>query len=348
MSPAIETAGGRDQAGQAEQDGPLAADVDPEVGGGLLAEQEPVERAGPGEDGDRGQQDDRRRQRELEPRGALEAAEQEEEDLAEVRPRQVHRHRQPGGEERADGVAGEEQARQRGERPGPAEAVDRDDRDQRPDEREQLDQPELEDDDPDRDEDRDRRAEGGSGGGPQHVRVRQRVAQEPLEGDAGHRQAQPDDHRREDPRQAEVHDDRLGRRRPGAAELEPEEPVGEDRDRLRRGDRDGAQADAQDEHDDEGDQAARRGAATVGPGRARASQDRRGAAQDLAAGGHGQGVAEPDGAAVASPTDRATPPEDRGELGVDGDAPGRAGPSTSRGPGRVTRVSFAGPDRAAP
>ena len=44
----------------------------------------------------------------------------------------------------------------------------------------------------------------------------------------------PDDHRREDPRQPQVHDDRLGGRRPRHRHVEPEDALGEDADRRRR------------------------------------------------------------------------------------------------------------------
>ena len=74
-------------------------------------------------------------------------------------------------------------------------------------------QPELEDDEADRDDDRDRRAERRAGRGPEHVRVGERVAQQPLEGRPGDGQRAADEHRGQDPRQAQVDDDRLGRRR---------------------------------------------------------------------------------------------------------------------------------------
>ena len=55
-------------------------------------------------------------------RRALEPAEQEGEDLAQVRAGQEHRHRQARGEQRANRVAGQEEPRQRGERPAPRRA----------------------------------------------------------------------------------------------------------------------------------------------------------------------------------------------------------------------------------
>ena len=64
----------------------------------------------------------------------------------------------------------------------------------------------------------------------------------------------PDDHRREDPRQAQVPDDRLGRRRPGPIDVEAEQPLGEDAERVAGRDRDRAEPDAEHERDGEGDE----------------------------------------------------------------------------------------------
>ncbi len=278
--------GRRDQAGQAEQDRPLAPDVDSEVGGRLLAEQEAVERPRPEQDRDRRGEDDRGRQPELEPGRALEPAEQVEEDLAQVRPRQVHRHRQTGRQQRADGVAGQEQARERRERPGPAEPVDDGDGQDRPDEREELDEPELEHDDPDRQEHADRRPERRARRGSEHVGIGQRVAQDPLERRPGNGQPEPHDHRRQDPGQSDVDDDRLGRGRPGPADVESEQPVGEDRHCLGRRDPDAAQADSKDQHDEQRDDPSDEQHPGPRPRAlqpARADQRR---AEDLAPGGH--------------------------------------------------------------
>ena len=55
------------------------------------------------------------------------------------------------------------------------------------------------------------RAERGPGGGADDVRVGERVAQQRLEDRAGTRQAGSDHHRPDDPRQAKLQDDRLGR-----------------------------------------------------------------------------------------------------------------------------------------
>jgi len=65
------------------------------------------------------------------PRRALEAAEQVGEDLAERGARQVHRHCEPGGEERAERVAGEQQARHGRSATDPRETVDGDHRPER-------------------------------------------------------------------------------------------------------------------------------------------------------------------------------------------------------------------------
>ena len=86
--------------------------------------------------------------------------------------------------------------------------------------------------------DGDRRAERGAGRRPEHVRIGERVAEQALERRAGDRQADPDDHRGQDARQPQVPDDRLGRRRPGPPEVEPEQPMGEDRERVERRDGD--------------------------------------------------------------------------------------------------------------
>ncbi len=286
---------------------------------------------------DRRREDDRRGQGELEPRRALEPAEQVEEDLAQVRPRQVHRHGQPGREQRADGVAGQEQARQRGERPGPAEAVDGGDRQERADEREDLDEPELEEHDPDRHEDADRRAERRAGRRAEHVRVGQRVAQDPLERGAGDGQPEPDDHRRQDPRQAQVDHDRLGRRRPGRTEVEPEQAVGEDRHGVGRGDGHAAQADPEDEHDDEGDEPPARSA--PGRDRARSSQPApvSGAPRTslrVAIGSGRRGLRPATRPGRGSGTRRSS----SGWIAIgQGDEP-----STRRGPGRLMTTSSAG------
>ncbi len=70
---------------EAEQDRPLAPDVDAEVGGGLLAQEEAVERPRPEEDQDAAPDDERPGDREPRPRRAVEPAEQVREDLAEAR-----------------------------------------------------------------------------------------------------------------------------------------------------------------------------------------------------------------------------------------------------------------------
>ena len=151
---------------------------------------------------------------EAHPRGTLEAAEQEGEDLAQVGPRQVHRHGKASGEKRADGVAGQQEARQRRKGPAAPEAVDHCHGRDRAGEGEHVEQPEVEERDADRDEHGDRRAEGGPGRRAQHVRIGQRVAEEPLERGACDRQAGTDNDRGEDARKPELGDDRLGGWRP--------------------------------------------------------------------------------------------------------------------------------------
>ena len=224
----------------------------PEMGRGLLAEQQPVQRPGAQQDERAPDRHERQRRRQLRPGGRVEAAEQVGEDLAQGRARHVHRHGQSRGEQRADGVAGQQQAGQRRQPADPRQAVDRVDGGQRTDERQSLQQAEPEDHDADRQQHRDRRPERRARGGSEDVRVGQRIAQQPLEGRSGHRQGHPDDHRGQHPRDAKVPDDRLGRRRPGSPQVEPEQPVGDDRQRVERGDGDAADGDAEADHDHEG------------------------------------------------------------------------------------------------
>ena len=82
----------------------------------------------------------------------------------------------------------------------------------------------------DRDEHRDRRPERGPGRGAQHVRVRERIPEQALERRAGDRQRhRPTTIAGQYPGQAEVHHDRLGRRRPGGRDVQPEQAATEDR-----------------------------------------------------------------------------------------------------------------------
>ena len=138
------------------------------------------------------------------PRGAVEAAEQVGEDLAQRRARQVHRHRQAGGEQRPDRIAGQQQARQRRQAADPRQPVDRGDRRERPDEREAWSSPNW----------RMTTRTGMStaiaapraapDAVPEHVRVGQRVAEQALERRAGDGEPAAHEHRRQDPRQAQV------------------------------------------------------------------------------------------------------------------------------------------------
>ena len=210
----------RDERGEREEDRPLAPDVDAEVRGRLLAEQEAVERPRPHEDRERAADDQRRRDGEPEPRGAVEPAQQVAEDLAQAGPGQVHRHREARREQAAHGVPGEQQRRHRRQRACPRQPVDDGHRHQRADERERVEQPELEEHRAHRDQHRDRGPERRPGRGAEHVRVRERVAQQALERAAGDGQPGADDHRRQDARQPQVHDDRLGGRRPGDAQVD--------------------------------------------------------------------------------------------------------------------------------
>ncbi len=120
------------------------------------------------------------------PRRPAEAAEQEREDLAQLDAGDVHRHGQQRREDRPDGVAGEQQAGQPTGTTGPAEPEDEPGRPERADEGQPMEQPELD----------DRTSWIGSrtamaapsaapDGGPEHVRVGQRVAEQALERRAG-------------------------------------------------------------------------------------------------------------------------------------------------------------------
>ncbi len=181
--------------------------------------------------------------------------EQEIEDLAQRRPGEVHRHRQAGRQQRADRVPGQQEARHRRRAAEARETVDDGDRHERADEREPVEQAELQHDDVDGDDDGDRRAEGRARRRPEHVRVGERVAQEPLERHSGDREAHPDEHAREDARKPQVHHDRLGRRRPGGVDIDAEEAMGEDPERVSGRDRHGPEADPEDERAAEGNEA---------------------------------------------------------------------------------------------
>ena len=61
---------------------------------------------------------------------------------------------------------------------------------------------------------------------PEHVRVGQRVADDALERRPGDGEAGSDEGGRQDPRHPQLPDDRLGRGRPVAAEVEPETCAG--------------------------------------------------------------------------------------------------------------------------
>src|SRR4029079_8494423 len=204
-------------------------------------------------------------------------------------------------------------------------------REQRAGERQALEEAELEERDADRQEQRDRRPQGRPGRRAQHVRICQRVAEQALERRARDRQSGPDDHRREDSRQAQLPDDRLGRGGPGRAQGQPEQAVGDDRERVAGRDRDRPQADAQDERahereDPDQGQHDRPAADAPGPPDVESGGDER-----AAAGGH-------------------PPCQPPGGIG-ESDGTGASGwivwarswrPSISRGPGRVTVWSSIG------
>ena len=125
---------------------------------------------------------------------------------------------------------------------------------QRARERQPVQQPELEDGDLDRDQDRHRGPERGPRGRPEHVRIGQRVPEQPLERGARDREPGPDDHRGQDARQSQVPDDRLGRRRPVETGPQAQRPPQDHPDGLGRADLDGPQADAEDDGDDQDDE----------------------------------------------------------------------------------------------
>jgi len=167
---------------------------------------------------------------------------------------QVHRHRQTGRQERTDRVARQEQAGQRRQAADPRQPVDGVDRRERADEGEAVEKPELEHDEPHRDDHRDGGPERGARRGPEDVRVGERVAQEALVGRAGDGQCGADEHRRQDPRQAQLHHDRLGRIRPGASEVEPEQAVRKDRHGVAGSDRNRSETHPGDQGDQQREQ----------------------------------------------------------------------------------------------
>ncbi len=132
------------------------------------------------------------------------------------------------------------------------EPIHRVDGGQGPDEREPMEEPEFQHHDPHRDQDRDRRAERRARGGTQDVGIRQGIAQQTLERGAGHSQARAHDHRREDAREPQIHDDRLARLAPCARDVQAEQPMTQDADGLPGHDRHGSHADPQHEGHDEG------------------------------------------------------------------------------------------------
>ena len=94
MSPASATAAAVTSDGEAEEDRALPAHVDAEVARRVIAQEQRVERAGTREDEAAADDDDGQAHGEALPVGLGEAAQQVEEDLAQVRAREVHRDRQ--------------------------------------------------------------------------------------------------------------------------------------------------------------------------------------------------------------------------------------------------------------
>ena len=144
MSPLIATAAAVTSDARPSRIAPLPPDVDAEVRGRLLAEQEAVEGPRPQQDQDARDDDDREGPDQVLPRGVGEPAQQVAEDLPQPGAGQVHRHRQTGGQQRADRVAGQEQAGQRREAAESREPVHDDHGRQGADEGEAVEEPEPE------------------------------------------------------------------------------------------------------------------------------------------------------------------------------------------------------------
>ena len=316
---------GGHERGKGQQDRPLAGDVHAQVRGRLLAQQEPVERPRPEEDQEAAAEDQRCGDREAEPGRAVKAAEQVREDLPEARPGHVHRHREARRQQRAHGISGEEQRGERSERAGPRQPVDDRDGAQGAHECEAVEEAELQDEPTDRQDHGDGRAERRTRGGAQHVGIRERVPQEPLECGPGDGEASAHDHRRQDPRQPQVHHDRLGRGGPGDPEVQAEEALGEDRDGRPGRQVHGPEPDPADEDDGERDGPNDRQARRA-PRSARGDGEEPGpCAERDGGGGHG-GYGAGDG---------------RTRSGWMASASARM-PSARRGPGRVTMTSSIG------
>ena len=221
---------GRRQRREPEEDPPLVPDVEAEVAGRRVTEQEPVEDPRSQREHQARAQDQRRGDEQARPRRPAETAEQEREDLAEVGPRDVHRHREQRGQHRADRVAGEQQPGEPAGRPGAADAEDEICGRERAREREPVQQPELDRHEADRDEDGDGRPEGGTGRGAEDVRVGQWIADQALERGAGDGESRAHQHGRQDPWHPQVPHDRLGGVGPGPPEVEAQRPPEDDAD----------------------------------------------------------------------------------------------------------------------
>ena len=214
-----------DERRQAEEDRPLAADVDAQVGGGLLAQEHPVERPRPERgSGHSRSSDDRDGARER-PQDALSKLPSRYEKIwRRAAPDRYIAIARPAASSEPERVPGQQQARQRrppgrpvrgGRRAVTAPSAPRNASTwSRPKARIAI-----------RTGIRTAIAAPSAApeAVPEHIRVGERVAEQALERGPGDGQAQPHDHRLQDPRQAQVPDDRLGRRRPGPGEVEAEQ-----------------------------------------------------------------------------------------------------------------------------
>ena len=154
-------------------------------------------------------------------------------------PGQVHRHRQSGRQQRPDRVPGQQQARQRRRgRPCATAGTRRRRRSGRPTNARPCSSPNSRTTRRTGMQHRDRRPERRARRGAEHVRVGERVAQQPLERRPGHGQPGPDHHRGQDPRQAQV--PRRSSRSPATRstrQVQAEEAIAEDREGVAGGDR---------------------------------------------------------------------------------------------------------------
>ena len=325
---------GRDQRGQAEQDGPLAPHVHAEVLRRVVAQQQAVQRACPGHDEHacptRMMGRPTTRLCQSAPR---QAAEQVEEDLAQLRAGEVHGHGQAGRQHGAHRVARQQQRGERGAAAAAGDLVDDEHGRQGAHEGQDVDEAQAQHGDLHGDEHADGRPERRATGRAQHVGVGQRVAQQALEGDAGHGQAEAHDQGREHARQAQLHDDGLRRLRPGLGHGPAQQVAGQDGDGVSGRDGDGAQGDARHDRDHQHDQADQ-------------AQHHRATAQLLEAAGPGDDLAASQvrgGHRLSRPRRARARPGSPASSSSGWMARAReASPCARRGPGRVTGTSSTG------